>query len=99
MFKLNIECTKDFDELHIIFSDGTNTVVTNGRKEINNNVKETVQNKKPQAKSLQRNKPSEDLLDTDAEWGGVSQEVVQKPSIDDRQRPVKVAEELQNLDI
>lgn len=27
MFKLNIECSKDIDELHINFSDGTSAVV------------------------------------------------------------------------
>lgn len=29
MFKLNIECSKDIDELHINFSDGTSAVVEN----------------------------------------------------------------------
>lgn len=106
MFKLNIECTKDFDELHIIFSDGTSTFVSNKNED------DSTPSLTPKKSQVPRPTPSrnthqpireqsrnEVLLDTEADWGGVPQDIVKKPVIEKRDRPVKVAEELQNLDI
>lgn len=44
MFKLSIECSKDIDELHINFSDGSSTVVEKPSNKPNN---ETPKRKKP----------------------------------------------------
>lgn len=89
MFKLNIECTKDIDELHINFSDGTSIVSTSG-----NSAQEKIKKPKEQSRPAKQ----EQYLDVDAEFGGISQEVVEKPEIQQSSRPVKVAEELQNFD-
>lgn len=108
MFTLNIECSKDFDELHIKFSDGT-SVVTTGPEKNSDCVESKRESKHEQdvdemndytpSPMSSRRMPGEQLLDTDAAWGGISDAVVQKPVIESRDRPVKVAEELQNLDI
>ena len=87
MFKLNVECTKDIDELHINFSDGSSAVSTNIG---GNKIKSEVQPIKASGK--------EQFLDLDADFGGISQEVVSPPQIDREERGVKVAEELQNFD-
>lgn len=92
MFKLNIECTKDIDELHINFSDGTVTSVTNPEK----NVEEKVHTKVEQPTAAPQQKG--DFLDIDTDFGGVSQEVIRPPEISREDKPVKVADELQNFD-
>lgn len=99
MFKLNIECTRDFDELHIVFSDGSTTVVTNKHKDNQQDNISKKERKKDNSPELKHKHQKDDLLDTDTEWGGVSHDIVQKPVITERDRPVNVAEELQNLDI
>lgn len=97
MFKLNIECTKDIHELHINFADGT-SVVTSPR---DNSVASTSRvPREPKPEKQERSAPvrHEKMLDTDADFGGVSQDVVKPPNIQVQERPVKVATELQNLD-
>ena len=97
MFKLNIESTKDIHELHITFADGSHVVSTNSSNTVaspqRNKVREVVE--EPQKETR---KP-EAFLDLDADFGGVSQEVVKPTDIHAKERPVKVASELQNLDI
>jgi len=117
MFTLKIECSKDFDELHIKFSDGTSVVTTGPEKETARAEPKKESKPKPKKRKYEpepdfdemddytptpkqsRKSPGEQLLDTDADWGGISDEVVKKPVIETRDRPVKVADELQNLDI
>ena len=85
MFKLLIECTKDIDEIHINFSDNTSFVKTKEPKE---------------PKEVKQRKRSEQLLDTEEYTNNNIQDaIIEKPVIEDKERPVKVADELQNLDI
>jgi hypothetical protein len=88
MFRLNIECTKDIDRLVIDFTDGTSSVVESKPKP----------QKVNQPKASTPKVPREQLLDVDADYSSIQQEVVEKPVIESKQRPVKVAEELQNFD-
>ena len=95
MFKLNIESTKDINELHITFSDGSSVVSTVSNNNLVSSPRVPV-HEKPRDKPQ---KTQEQFLDTDADFGGVSQDVVKLPEINRTDRPVKVASELQNLDI
>ena len=101
MFKLLIECSKDIDELHINFSDGTSTVVEKPDKK-NQKESESVESidSKKSEKTIKDNKePRKKLdsyLDTDVDYS-ISQEVDEKPSIPDIKRPPKVSDELQNF--
>lgn len=100
-FRLLIECTKDIDELHINFSDGTSTVVESPRDEkVQKTPKEPRPERSDQDKTRVRSPGSHKgaILDTDVDFGSVSQEVVKPPEIQTSERPVKVAEELQNFD-
>jgi hypothetical protein len=103
MFKLNIECTKDINELHITFADGTSVVTSNSSSAVVS-APRVPREPKPQQEKVkpertERADRQEKFLDTDADFGSVSQEVVQLPEINRTDRPVKVASELQNLDI
>lgn len=104
MFELNINCTKDIDELHINFSDGSVSAVTksdasNGKQVAKRKDSKRNQQTEPEKqKERQTNKQQDDLLDLDGEWGNISQDVVELPEIKREERPVKVADELQNFD-
>jgi hypothetical protein len=91
MFKLNIECTKDIDELHINFSDGSSVVTT---KPSNDVQLETA----PVTETHQETRRKGQDLDLDMDFGDVSQEIIKPPEIHREEREVKVAEELQNFD-
>lgn len=97
MFKLNIESTKDIHELHITFADGSHVTSSSSSTSVasppRNKVREVVE------KPKEAPRKSEAFLDLDADFGNVSQEVVKPPDIHAIERPVKVASELQNLDI
>lgn len=98
MFKLNIECTKDIDEIHINFSDGSSSVTT---KPVSNGSKESNDTEQPREQIEKKRSPGshkDQILDLDADFGGVSQEVIQPPQINLEEREVKVAQELQNFD-
>ena len=95
MFKLNIECTKDINELHITFADGTSVVTSNS----NHSVASTPRVPRESKQEKQTQVRSEKTLDTDVDFGNVSQEVVSLPEINRNNKPVNVAAELQNLDI
>ena len=99
MFKLLIECSKDIDTLSINFSDGTSVVTEAKPKEIKENkeLKETKIKESKEIKKVQR-KPLDTYLDTEDDYE-IQQDVLQKPFIQDIQRPAKVSDELQNLDI
>ena len=112
-FELHISCSKDIDELHINFSDGTSSIVGPDDKP-KPPTPSTPKPKKPKAEKPKAEKPTEsepvqqaerrpgshrsEILDIDAEFGGVSQDVIRPPEIQMEERPVKVADELQNFD-
>ena len=93
MFKLVIECSKDIDNLSINFSDGTSVVTESKPKELI----EPKEQKPKEIKKTER-KPLDTYLDTEDDYE-VQQEVVQKPFIQEIERPAKVSDELQNLDL
>lgn len=95
-FKLLIECSKDIDELHINFSDGTSSVVSKEPKE-NKTEKIQKENKESKEPILPKRKNLEEYLDTDTDFS-INQEVIEKPVIQDLIRPPKITDELQNLD-
>lgn len=105
-FELSIKCTKDFDELHIKFKDGS--MFSSTPDEDKSNEKDSFFNNKDTQKdnsngnsahkSNQRRKSLQDYLDVDAEFGCISDDIVEKPIITDEERPAKVADELQNFD-
>jgi hypothetical protein len=95
MFELSIKCTKDIDELHINFSDGSSVVTTKPVPDVPDVPKEPKQESRPERTSSSHQSQT---LDLDAEFGGISQEVIKPPQINREEREVKVAEELQNFD-
>lgn len=102
MFKLSIECSKDISELRINFSDGTSAVVENSPEQTNQTKKSTIPNalKKNTSKVSRDNKPFTPIIPIDmSESQNINQEMVKLPDIQPISRPVKVADELQNLDI
>lgn len=103
MFKLNIECTKDIDELHINFSDGSSvvtTVPTSKSKKQSDGTEQPKEQSKESKESVvhQKVQKQEAFLDTEADFGGISQEVVKPPQIEREEKGVNVAQELQNFD-
>lgn len=101
MFKLNIECTKDINELHITFADGTSVVTSGTRNDAPVPSRESTRTKEKEPsepKTPVTRAKRDEYLDLDADFGGVSQDVVKPPEIQTAARPVNVATELQNLD-
>lgn len=96
-FRLLIECSKDIDELRINFSDGTSSVVEK-QKETNEPKIPKESKEKKEIKEPKERKKLDTYLDTEEDYE-IAQEVVTKPEIADLQRPAKVSDELQNLDI
>ena len=108
-FRLLIECSKDIDELHINFSDGTSSFVS---KDDNDYQKPKEQKENREHKQYPKVKPKEErenrrpldtYLDTEDDVTRTSQsssaqEKITLPVIPDKQS-FKVADELQNLDI
>lgn len=104
MFKLLIECTKDISEIHINFTDGTSVVKSSDPEK----PEPTKPDKKPEPKPKKPNfsEARRELLDLD-DWDSsnvprdlnVKPSQVSKPEIANHDRQVKVATELQNLDI
>jgi hypothetical protein len=106
MFELTIKCTKDINDLHICFADGTVTTATTNSTPIlppkeHTNLSPTderAESPQPQEKSRSP-KRKEEFLDLDTDFGTVSDDVVELPQISIGERTVKVAPELQSLDI
>ena len=108
-FRLLIECSKDIDELHINFSDGTSSVVSKNDNDYQKpkETKENRENKqypkvKPKEEKENR-RPLDTYLDTEDDvkqttQSSSAQEKIVLPVIPDKQS-FKVADELQNLDI
>lgn len=101
MFKLLIECTKDISEISINFADGTSVVKSSEKPEPAKPDKkpETTKPKKPNFSEARG-----ELLDlgdssTSSNISNVKPSQVIKPEIANHDRQVKVATELQNLDI
>ena len=95
MFKLLIECSKDIDTLAINFSDGTSVVTESKLKETKPKEAKEI---KEHREIKETRKKLDTYLDTEDEYT-IQQEVLQKPIIQDVQRPAKVTDELQNLDL
>ena len=108
MFELHISCSKDIDELHINFSDGTSSVVSKNDNDSQNKkekketkeVKEIVQSfqKTKQKEEKEFRRPLDTYLDTEEDVVQKKQDKIELPVIPDKQS-FKVADELQNLDI
>jgi len=101
-FELNIKSSKDITSLSINFADGTSTVTSSNKvekihKEPKNN-SDVIKDDHNDHNTKKTRGRKEQFLDTEADYSSLSQEVVQLPKIDVINRPVKVAEELQNLD-
>lgn len=92
MFKLNIECTKDIEKLHIDFSDGTSAVTTTKEKEHEPRNDVLVNGNGNSSRN-------DCFLDTDEDFTHVSQEVVELPAVPEAKKSINVAKEMQNLDI
>lgn len=100
VFKLSIECSKDISELHINFADGTSAVVENTPSE----TPETPEKNSTIPNALKKNTPkvsrtTKPFTPIDMSETQVNQDKVKLPDIQPISRPVKVADELQNLDI
>jgi len=98
-FSLNIECTKDITELHINFADGTSVVRTKDEKPKSNKKLTPKEPKTKLTPSETKTNQMGEFLDTNADFDGVSQEIIKPPEIHREKKDVKVADELQNLDI
>lgn len=99
-FRLLVECSKDIDELHINFSDGTSSVVEKPDKPKQIDKSAEVQKTKISKESKEHKEPRKSLdtyLDTEEDYT-VQQEIIKKPEIAELNRPAKVSDELQNLD-
>jgi|GEM_PF-5904327 hypothetical protein len=84
MFELHITCSKNIDKLNIDFSDGT--TIVQEKHQIQKPVKEKIESKK------------ETYLNIDDDFSNIQQEIIQKPIIENQERPIKIAQELQNFD-
>lgn len=99
MFKLLIECTKDISEISINFTDGTSVVKSDPETPKPDN------KPRPKPKNPKKTNFSEarrellDLDDSNTSVSNVKPSQVLKPEIASHDRQVKVATELQNLDI
>lgn len=110
-FRLLIECSKDIDELHINFSDGTSSIVSKDDNDYQK-PKELKEHREQKEKQYPKVKPKEEkehrrpldtYLDTEDDVtqtnrSSSAQEKIVLPVIPDKQS-FKVADELQNLDI
>jgi len=92
MFELSIKCSKDIDELHIDFSDGSSTVVEKPKE------KKVTTPKKKTSEKLIKTKYQDDEVDWDEYTGGISQEVVKLPEIPKTDRNVSVSEDMKNAE-
>ncbi len=98
MFELHITCSKDIDTLAINFSDGTSVVTESKPKETKPKEAKEAKEIKEHREIKEPRKKLDTYLDTEDDYT-VQQEVLQKPIIQDVQRPAKVTDELQNLDL
>lgn len=100
-FKLLIECSKDIDELHINFSDGTTTTVEKPKETASK--KEFKEIKKPKITKEQYSSDNTDDTD-DTDWGSYlgekNVEKISPPSIPDIDidREINVAGEMKNAE-
>lgn len=110
MFKLNIECTKDISFLKINFADGTSTILednpSSSEQKSPKEVKKKESKKEPKVitekSQTGKNYLKDDFLPTedgDSNFMIKNSQNVKLPELPDIDRPVKVADELQNLDI
>ena len=103
-FKLLIECSKDIDKLNIDFSDGTSMVQYDEsktpKKESKEKSKNPTKSQHQSSESLLSTKKKPQTLDTTTDDSfEETHEVVDKPVIEQRERPVKISDDLKNFDI
>lgn len=98
MFELHITCSKNIDTLAINFSDGTSVVTESKPKELEKPKETKAKEIKEHREIKEPRKKLDTYLDTEDDYT-IQQEVLQKPIIQDVQRPAKVTDELQNLDL
>ncbi len=101
MFELHITCTKDIDHLAINFSDGTSVVTESKQKSEQEKSKDASKEKPKEHQEKKLKEPRKKLdtyLDTEEDYA-VYDEIIEKPIIQEVQRPVNISDELQNLDI
>jgi len=90
MFKLNLESSRDITSLSINFSDGSSVV----------SVSPKTDKCAQQTENLERTSHKrEQYMDLNAEFGNIPNDVVTLPEIQRSDKPINVADELQNLDI
>lgn len=103
MFSLKIECTKDIDELHINFSDGSTSVIQSkekSQKNIKEELSTSVKIDKPKKNDKSTQNDKKDLLDlSEDDIIEQSHKIVKKPTISLGERSVSVAPELMDLEI
>jgi|SaaInl8_200m_RNA_FD_contig_121_5049_length_3278_multi_5_in_0_out_0_6 hypothetical protein len=96
-FELHITCSKEIDTLAIDFADGTSCITSKDDPKPPKNKVVTASAPKKDRKTVAT--PREDVaLDLDEDYAQET-EAVGLPVIADHDRPVKIAQELQNLDI
>jgi len=106
-FKLLIECSKDIDKLSIDFSDGTSSLIESPERPEPPESPKKVETRERKKVSRENSSPlnpmrAEEFLDVDEfnnDYTEISSEVLELPKINLGERPVKVANELQNLNI
>jgi len=96
-FRLLIECSKDLDSLKINFSDGTSVVQTVKEE----STEQSILHSRIENEERPKTQPMTGggFLDTDADFGTISSDVIEKPDVTQPNREISVASELQNLDI
>ena len=105
MFELNISCTKELSTLKIDFTDGTSVVeYRDKQKPKKKSAPRASKKTKTTSKDIDTSENvaqnrSTGCLDLDADYSHVSSEVVSLPDVTRTDREVKIAPELQNLDI
>jgi len=98
VFELNISCTKELSTLKIDFTDGTSVVEYKDRSEPKRPKKVRNDGDSEILDTVRPNQPAE-CLDLGEDYSHVSSAVVNLPEVTRRDREVKIAPELQNLDI
>jgi hypothetical protein len=90
-FRLLIECSKDISKLKIDFTDGTSVATTSDTQ----TTQKSLEPLNPQDYGARK----DEYLNTEDTNDNHNRSIVEKPVILKKERDVKVANELQNLDI
>ena len=104
MFKLNIECSQDIEELNIKFKNGQTVTAKSADSEpaIESSVSDQREQPAQPRKERKERKALHEYLDVSADSAGSEikpQHVPEKPVIPERTRAPSIAPELMRLDI